>query len=127
MDEAWHLYNESQEKEIPLSIDGYNAVMSMVSLLKQEEDKSKLLVMNIYKAMAANGIVPNIHTFNVAFRVAIAMKNKLAALDFTRNILADIMKFKLKPSLTTYYYLLLILKRFGNYTFSYLINILCVG
>jgi len=127
MDKAWHLYNESQEKEIPLSIDGYNAIMSMVSSIRQEEDKSKLLVMNIYRAMAANGIVPNIHTFNAALSVATAMKTKLVALDFTRNILADIMKFKLKPSLTTYYYLLLILKRFGNYTFSYLINILCVG
>lgn len=64
--------------------------------------------------MIANGIAPNIHTFNAALNVATTIKTNTKALNFTRNILADITKFKLKPSLTTYYYLLQILSRFGN-------------
>jgi len=113
------LYDESQGKNIPLSIEGYNAIMSMIPVLRQGEDKSKSLVIDIYRAMTANGITPNIHTFNAALNVATAMKTNRVALDFTRNILADIAKFKLKPSLTTYYYLLQILSRFGNYIFFY--------
>lgn len=73
--------------------------------------------MDVYKAMTANGITPNIHTFNAALNVATTMKTNRVALDFTRNILADITKFNLKPSLATYFYLLQILRRFGNLYF----------
>lgn len=125
MDKAWHLYEENQGKNIPLSIDGYNSIMSMISALKQGDDKSKFLVMDIYRTMAAYGITPNIHTFNAALSVATVMKTNRVALDFTRNILADIAKFELKPSLTTYYYLLQILNRFGNYMFFCLAKISC--
>lgn len=88
----------------------------LIPIIK-EEDKSKSLVMDTYRAMAANGITPNIHTFNAALNVATAIRTDRVALDFTRNILADITKFKLKPSLTTYYFLLKILSRFGNLYF----------
>ncbi|XP_024881775.1 protein PTCD3 homolog, mitochondrial [Temnothorax curvispinosus] len=123
-DRAWHLYDESQGKKIPLSIDGYNAVMSMVPMLRQGEEKSKSLVMEIYRAMAANGITPNIHTFNAALNIATTIKTNRVALDFVSNILADIMKFELKPSLTTYFYLLRILSRFGDASYNSFMKIL---
>lgn len=72
--------------------------------------------------MTVNGITPNIHTFNAALNVATTLKTN-EVLDFTKKILADITKFKLKPSLTTYYYLLRILSNFGNYIFSYITKI----
>ncbi|XP_012061081.1 PREDICTED: protein PTCD3 homolog, mitochondrial [Atta cephalotes] len=126
---AWHFYAESQEKSIPLSIDGYNAMISIVPMLiprqdKQEDSKLKSLVTDIYRAMIINGITPNIHTFNAALNVATALKINQVALDFTRKILADITKFKLKPSLTTYYYLLQILSRFGDASYNSFIKIL---
>jgi len=101
-------------------------MMSIIPMLasKQEDSKLKSLVTDIYRAMIINGITPNIHTFNAALNVATALKINQVALDFTRKILADITKFKLKPSLTTYYYLLQILSRFGNYIFSYIAKIL---
>lgn len=122
-EKAWYLYDESQGKSIPLSIDGYNAIISMAPELK-EKDKSKSLIMDIYRAMAANGITPNIQTFNGVLNVATTMKSNQTALDFTCNILADIKKFELKPSLTTYYYLLRILSRFGDASYSSFMKIL---
>lgn len=64
--------------------------------------------------MVANGVTPNIHTFNAVFNTAINLQSKQIAINFTRNILADIKYFKLKPSLTTYCYVLHILSKFGN-------------
>ena len=45
--------------------------------------------MEIYRAMAANGITPNIHTFNAALNIATTIKINRVALDFVCNILAD--------------------------------------
>lgn len=109
------MYVECQENNIPLCIEAYNGIISMVSILREGEDKAKSLITNIYKAMATNGITPNIHTFNAALSAASMFKNKRIILDFTCNIFADIAKFKLKPTLTTYYYVLRILSKFGNY------------
>ncbi|XP_018340021.1 PREDICTED: protein PTCD3 homolog, mitochondrial [Trachymyrmex septentrionalis] len=122
-DKAWHFYDESQGKNIPLSVNGYNAMISLVPMLKQEDLKSKSLTY-IYRAMTTNGITPNIHTFNAALNVATTLKTNQSALDFTRETLADITKFKLKPSLTTYYYLLKILSRFGDASYNNFIKIL---
>lgn len=114
VEKAWYLYTECQESNIPLSIETYNAVMSMTSQLKEADDQSKTLIKNIYTAMAKNGITPNIHTFNTVLNTASILKNKRAALDLTCNVFADIAKFNLKPTLTTYYYVLRVLQKFGN-------------
>lgn len=106
---------ECQENNIPLSIKAYNSIISIVSILREGDDKAKSLIADIYKAMAMNGVTPNIHTFNAALNVASMFKNKRIILNFTLNIFADIAKFKLKPTLTTYYYVLRILNKFGNY------------
>lgn len=90
--------------------------MSLVPLLREGDDKPKTLIADIYRAMAANGIAPNIYTFNAAFHTAATLRNNRIAIDFARNMLADMAKFNLKPSLTTYYYVLRILSKFGNYT-----------
>lgn len=89
----------------------------MVPLLKQGEEKSKTLLTDVYRTITSNGITPNINTFNAALNLAYTFQASnliKAAMDLTRNTLADIKKFKLKPSLTTYYYLLRILRKFGN-------------
>jgi len=83
-------------------------------MLKEEDDKPKIMVMDIYRIMAKNGIVPNIHTFDAALNVATFLKNNRIVLDFARTIFADIAKFNLKPSLTTHCYTLRILYKFGN-------------
>ncbi|KAG5345529.1 PTCD3 protein, partial [Acromyrmex charruanus] len=122
-DKAWHFYDESQKKNIPLSVDGYNAMISLIPM-QGEDFKLKSSVTDIYRAMITNGITPNIHTFNAALNIATTLKTNQVALDFTRKILADITKFKLKPSLTTYYYLLKILSRFGDMSYNSFIKIL---
>ncbi|XP_018396267.1 PREDICTED: protein PTCD3 homolog, mitochondrial [Cyphomyrmex costatus] len=123
-EKAWCLYDEVQGKKIPLSVDAYNAMISLIPVLKQEDFKSKSLIMDIYRVMTVNGINPNIHTFNAVLNVAATSKTNQVALDFTRIILADIAKFKLNPSLTTYYYLLRILNRFGDESYNSFIKIL---
>lgn len=87
----------------------------MVPMLREGDDKARIMITDIYKALATNGIIPNIHTFNAALNAASTFRNNRLTLDFTRSVFADIMKFKLKPSLTTYYHVLHILSRFGNY------------
>ncbi|KAG5313371.1 PTCD3 protein, partial [Acromyrmex insinuator] len=122
-DKAWHFYDESQRKNISLSVDGYNAMISLIPM-QGEDFKLKSSVTDIYRAMIINGITPNIHTFNAALNIATTLKTNQVALGFTRKILADITKFKLKPSLTTYYYLLKILNRFGDMSYNSFIKIL---
>lgn len=114
MDKASHLYRECQEKNLPLSIRGYNAMISLVRLVSKGDEKWKTLTKDIYQTMAANGVTPNIHTFNAVLNIAVFSSSKKEAIDFTRNVLADIKYFKLKPSLTTYSYLLRLLSKFGN-------------
>lgn len=116
------MYTECQEKNVPISINAYNGVLSMVSMLREGEDKAKTLVADIYKTMATNGITPNIHTFNAALNVASTFRNRRVTLDFTRNIFADIAQFKLKPTLTTYLFVLRILNGFGNYAMHIFIS-----
>ncbi|XP_020293328.1 protein PTCD3 homolog, mitochondrial [Pseudomyrmex gracilis] len=124
VEKAWYLYTECQENNIPLSVEAYNAVMSMTSQLKEADDQSKTLIKNIYTAMARNGIIPNIHTFNAVLNTASILKNKRAALDLTCNVFADIAKFNLKPTLTTYYYVLRVLQKFGDAAYKTFIKIL---
>lgn len=114
VDKAWTVYKESQEKKIPLSVRGYNAVISLVPIMSEGDEKPRTLTRDVYQAMVANGITPNIQTFNAALNVAAALKSNWMAIDFIRNILADIRQFQLKPSLTTYYYVLRVINRFGN-------------
>lgn len=94
----------------------------MVPMLREGEDKARALIADIYKAIASNGITPNIHTFNAVLNAASMFRNTQVALDLTRNVFADIAKFKLKPSLTTYYYTLRILSKFGNYVMHIFIS-----
>ncbi|XP_072760138.1 small ribosomal subunit protein mS39 [Anoplolepis gracilipes] len=124
VDKVWYMYTECQENNIPLCVNAYNSIISMVPILREGEDKARILVADIYKAMATNGIIPNIYTFNAALNVASTFRNKRVTLDFTRNIFADIKKFKLKPSLTTYYYVLLILKKLDDGAYNTFMKIL---
>ncbi|XP_050449484.1 protein PTCD3 homolog, mitochondrial [Cataglyphis hispanica] len=121
-DKVWYMYSECQKNNIPLSIDAYNGIISMVPMLT--EDKARALIADIYKAIASNGIIPNIHTFNAVLNVASTFRNKQVALDLTRNVFADIAKLKLKPSLTTYYYTLRILSKFGDAAYKTFMMIL---
>lgn len=123
-DKVWHMYIECQENNIPLCIEAYNSIISMGSILREGEDKTKSLITDIYKAMATNGITPNIHTFNAALSATSTFKNKRIILDFICNIFADIAKFKLKPTLTTYYYVLRILNKFDDAAYTPFIKIL---
>ncbi|KAL0116506.1 hypothetical protein PUN28_009876 [Cardiocondyla obscurior] len=124
IEKAWYFYEECQKNNIPLSIEGYNAMILTIPLLNLGEDKSKSMVLDIYRTITTNGIAPNIHTFNAALSVATFIRSNRIALDFTRDILANIAKFELKSSLTTYCYLLRILKRFGDAGFSSFIKIM---
>ncbi|EFN82763.1 Protein PTCD3-like protein, mitochondrial [Harpegnathos saltator] len=106
VDKSWHLYNECQQKKIPLSVRGYNSMISIVPLMSEGNEKPKTLTMDIFRTMAANGVAPNIHTFNAALNTAVNLQSKKAAIEFARTILADIKQCHLKPSLTTYFYVL---------------------
>ncbi|KAM0730873.1 Small ribosomal subunit protein mS39 [Formica fusca] len=123
-DKVWYMYMECQENNIPLSINAYNGIISMVPMLREGEDKARALIADIYKAMATNGITPNIHTFNAVLNTAFTFRNKRVVLDLTRNVFADIANFKLKPSLTTYYYALRILSKFGDAAYKTFTKIL---
>jgi len=114
MEKAWYLYMECQRENIILSIEGYNAMISIVPMFNQENDKPTIMIMDIYRNMAKNGIVPNIHTFNAALSAAAVLKNNRIALDLACTIFADIAKFNLQPSLTTYCHTMRILYKFGN-------------
>lgn len=109
------MYKECQENNIPLCIDGYNAIILLVPLLRDGDEKQQTLTMDIFKEMTSSGIIPDIHTFNAAIYVGSNFRSNRTAIDFTRRILADIGKFHLKPCLTTYYYVLRILSKCGNY------------
>lgn len=110
------MYKESQEKKIPLSVRSYNAIISLVPMISEGDEKLRTLTTDVYRAMAANGIMPDIHTFNAALNTATNIRSNKAAMDFMCNILADIRQFHLKPSLTTYNRVIRIISRYGKIT-----------
>ncbi|EZA52602.1 hypothetical protein DMN91_001724 [Ooceraea biroi] len=124
MENAWYLYMESQKDNIILSVEGYNAIISIVPLLAEGNTKPMIMVTEVYRTMAKSGIVPNIHTFNAALSVVASLKDKRIALEFTRTIFADITKCDLKPSLTTYFYTLQILRALDDAAYGSFMKIL---
>ncbi|XP_012223048.1 small ribosomal subunit protein mS39 [Linepithema humile] len=127
VEKAWQLYTECQENKIVLSIDAHNAVIWIVPLLRQGEENSNTLLTDVYQTITSSGITPNIDTFNAVLNLAATFQASnfvKAAMILTRSTLADINKFELKPSLTTYYYLLRILRKFGDTSYGNFVNIM---
>ncbi|XP_014206559.1 protein PTCD3 homolog, mitochondrial [Copidosoma floridanum] len=111
VDKAWSLYNECVQKRIPLATSTYNHVITLVPVLKDNNEDRKILLTSLLQAMTKNGVKPNIGTLNAVLKSLSTFTVQLMAKEFSLSLLAEFKSININPSLASYYYLLLIFCR----------------
>ncbi|XP_067012701.1 small ribosomal subunit protein mS39 [Anabrus simplex] len=106
VDRAWELYQETQDKGIPLLTETYNSLLRGVNFLRESADLQWKLIQDLLSAIAKQGLKPNLGTLNAALEV-ISTMNQRQAKQYSLRILAEFRKIGIEPSLATYYYLLI--------------------
>lgn len=90
-----------------MAISSYNAIIHLVSLLKDNNEDRKILIQAILQNMAKIGVKPNIGTLNAALKSTSLLQTQGMAKDLTLSLLAEFKSIGIKPCLASYYYVLL--------------------
>ncbi|XP_071865828.1 small ribosomal subunit protein mS39 [Bombus fervidus] len=108
INEAWLLYHECKEKDIPLNITTYNYLLMRIPELFGH--KSELQIEHLFDVLNAinkKRIKPNVRTLNAALRV-IRFSQLKNGEDIAKRLLMDFKRMNIKFSLASYYYIMLI-------------------
>lgn len=90
-------------------------MIQLSNLLKDNSEERKVVILNFFKTMDQNGVKPNVGTLNAALKCVSLFPQQDIAKAFSLSLLAEFKSIKVEPSLTTYYYLLLIFCRESEY------------
>lgn len=105
-DRAEQLFNEANEKEIPLDLTTYNAFIRNINkpgvTAEMRWDQIKMILSDINKRQ----IKPNIHTLNAILSTIKAGGNVHNIQDYTTQTLAEFKMLNIEPSLESYVHLL---------------------
>ncbi|XP_015592130.1 protein PTCD3 homolog, mitochondrial isoform X2 [Cephus cinctus] len=104
-DKAWELYQECQNKKVPLNAETYNYIIQTVQFLKDGSLEKKQLLQTILMDMAAQGVQPNIGTLNASLKVVSSLSQNFAK-DLARSLITEFTTIGIEPSLASYYYVL---------------------
>ncbi|XP_068205724.1 small ribosomal subunit protein mS39 [Palaemon carinicauda] len=124
IDRAWQLYQEAQDKGIPLDTDTYNHVLRIAPFLRESSDLRWQLTKDIMKTMAEKGVTPNLGTLNSTLEALVQSAGWRHTRDISLQVYSEFCSLGIKPSLATYYYLLLIHCRERGPVSNMLISIL---
>ncbi|XP_066943721.1 small ribosomal subunit protein mS39 [Macrobrachium rosenbergii] len=124
IDKAWQLYQEAQEKGIPLDTETYNSAIRIAPFLRESSDLRWQLMKDIMKTMADKGITPNLGTLNSTLEALVQAAGWRNTRDISLQTFSEFCSLGIKPSLATYYYLLLIHCRERGPVSNMLISIL---
>ncbi|XP_033174927.1 protein PTCD3 homolog, mitochondrial isoform X3 [Bombus impatiens] len=104
INEAWILYDECKEKDIPLNITTYNYLLTLIpeNFGYKHELKMKHLL-DILNTINKKRIKPNVRTLNAALRM---MKKNDEDIAF--RLIMDFKRMNIKFSLASYYYIIII-------------------
>ncbi|KAJ8681671.1 hypothetical protein QAD02_017463 [Eretmocerus hayati] len=106
VDLALELYQECQDKNIPLDVTTYNSLIEITHILKDKSDEQKLMIQKFFATMAQKNVKPNVNTLNAALKCVSHLGNPSDHQDFALNVLGEFKFLGIEPSLATYYYLL---------------------
>ncbi|XP_063853262.1 small ribosomal subunit protein mS39-like [Scylla paramamosain] len=108
VDRAWQLYQECREKGIPLDTGTHNALIRVASFLRDASDLRWQLVQELLCTMAERDVQPDLGTLNATLEALAQVSGWRQARDLSLKVLMEFHQLGIKPSLATYYYLLLI-------------------
>ncbi|XP_045114775.1 protein PTCD3 homolog, mitochondrial-like [Portunus trituberculatus] len=108
VDRAWQLYQECQQKGIPLDTGTHNALIRVASFLRDASDLRWQLVQELLCGMAERGVCPDLGTLNATLAALAQVSGWRQARDISLKVLMEFHQLGIKPSLASYYYLLTI-------------------
>ncbi|EDW84344.2 uncharacterized protein Dwil_GK13197 [Drosophila willistoni] len=108
---AYALLQEAGEKEIILDTNTFNAVIQIVSLLKDTAEQRWQLTQDLLQQMAKQQLIPNLGTLNALLECISTFGNFKLARQTSLQVLAEFKELNVSLSLGSYYYLLIIFCR----------------
>lgn len=109
------MYQECEEKDIPLNITTYNYLLMLIpENFNHKCEPAMKCLFDILNAINKKRIKPNVRTLNAALSVVI--KTQKSNVDITHRLLMDFKRMNIKFSLATYYYMILIFTQNSNYS-----------
>lgn len=108
INEAWLLYYECKEKDIPLNITTFNyLLMRIPELFGYKSELQMKHLFDILNTINKKRIKPNVRTLNTALKV-IKSSQPTNDEDIVKRLLMDFKRMNIKFSLASYYYIMLI-------------------
>ncbi|PSN47240.1 Protein PTCD3 [Blattella germanica] len=101
VDRAWQLYQEMQEKGIPLTIDAYNSIIRVVCFLRESNDLRWQLIQDLLLAISKEDLQPNIGTLNSSLEAISNMGAHKQVKQYALSVLAELRRVGIEPSLAT--------------------------
>ncbi|XP_064543399.1 small ribosomal subunit protein mS39 [Drosophila montana] len=108
---AYALLQEANERQIQLDTNTYNAIIQIVSLLKDTADQRWHLCTVLLNQMAEQQLHPNLGTLNAVLECISTFGNFKLARSSALKVLPEFKQLGVTPSLGTYYYILIIFCR----------------
>ncbi|XP_022706489.1 protein PTCD3 homolog, mitochondrial-like isoform X1 [Varroa jacobsoni] len=106
VEKAFAMYEEMRLKELVPSLHAYNGLIHSVQYMAEGADHRWKLVTKLLHDMQANGVQPNLITFNNVLELCSRLGNARMGKNYALKTLAEMRKLGIEPSLATYMYVL---------------------
>nr|XP_033324844.1 protein PTCD3 homolog, mitochondrial [Megalopta genalis]XP_033324845.1 protein PTCD3 homolog, mitochondrial [Megalopta genalis] len=123
--EAWLLFQHCQINDIPLNINTYNYIITVLPMLYRDDNlELESSLYNILRDMNDKKIAPNVRTLNAALSVASSISDIITAESLAKHLLIEFKRINIKFSLATYDYAISIFTRAGDIGYGCFMDIL---
>lgn len=107
VDRGWQLYQEMQERGIPLTRDAFNSLIRVVCYFREGHEQRWQLIQELLTVMSKQNITPNIGTLNAVLETISSMGPHTYIKNYALRALAEFRHVGVQPSLASYYFLLI--------------------
>ncbi|XKL59289.1 hypothetical protein PGB90_000305 [Kerria lacca] len=107
IERGYKLYQEAINEGFILSVNVYNSIIKVSSLVASLEQRWNFITENL-SIMNEHGHKPNLQTLNAILFALMRMPKKSKKQELALNTIAELKKFGVEPSLGSYHFLLLI-------------------
>ncbi|XP_077286530.1 small ribosomal subunit protein mS39 [Arctopsyche grandis] len=105
---AYNLYLECCDNKIPLNVNVYNGLLSVIGFLKEDSEMQWQLIKDLLNDMKSQNISPNLGTLNSILESLSFMESKFAQQHCTEILAEFVKECGIEPSLATWAYVLTI-------------------
>ncbi|GBL93236.1 Protein PTCD3, mitochondrial [Araneus ventricosus] len=119
-DRALSLFAEMKDKGLPGTVEVYNSLISISSLIQEAPQLRFDYVQQLLGNMTSDGLQPNLYTMNAILESFVQGRWR-KSMPYSLSVLAEMRRLKIEPSVGTYYLLLMIFcsNDFSNATVLY--------